>query len=77
MVLYTVYLLYSELAVFLFGGWIGFESIIEINNLNSGIPVTYVYLNFNDIAGGFITLFAIMVNNNWQIIVYMYTLQTQ
>ncbi len=76
MVLYTVYLLYSELGTLIFGGWINVDSIQVLNALNSDIPLDYIYLNFNDLASGYITLFSIMVNNNWQFVVFMYSLQT-
>lgn len=77
MVLYTVYIIYSELGVLFFGGTMSYQEQIILNSLNSDIPLSYVYLNFNDLANGCITLFALMVNNNWQYIVYMYTLQAK
>jgi hypothetical protein len=76
MVLYTVYLLYSELGTLIFGGWINMDTINLLVAQNSNIEASYVYLNFNDLASGYITLFSIMVNNNWQFVVFMYSLQT-
>ena len=34
-------------------------------------------MNFNDVMSGFITLFALMVVNNWYVIVLMYSDVTQ
>jgi predicted membrane protein len=51
------------------------DSIKVLNALNPNIELSYIYLNFNDVASGCITLFAIMVNNNWQYLVFMYSYQ--
>lgn len=36
------------------------------------IPDTYVLNNFNDLGAGMITLFELMVVNNWYLIASMY-----
>jgi two pore calcium channel protein len=46
-----------------FGGKIRFDSPGIIRN--SGIPDDYSLDNFNDFFSGFVTLFELMVVNNW------------
>ena len=70
-------MIYTQLACTFFGGWISFDKVTELSALDGGIADQYVYLNFNDYASGYITFFAIMVNNNWQYIVYMYSFQAK
>ena len=50
------------------------DSIDILSAENPNISNYYVYLNFNDFGSGCLTLFAIMINNNWQYIVFMYSL---
>lgn len=65
LVIYTFYLLYAEVCVMAFGSWLSYESIITLNNENPNISLAYVYLNMNDFASACLTLFSIMINNNW------------
>ena len=37
------------------------------------VPNIYVYNNFNDFATGLVTLFELLVVNNWWVIAEMYT----
>ena len=53
-----------------FGGDVNNTST-EIKN-DESVPDLYVYCNFNDLASAFLTLFELMVINNWQVIVEMY-----
>lgn len=57
----------------IFGGWINIDTIKLLTEKDNNIQSYYVYLNFNDFASGYMTFFAIMINNNWQYIVYMYS----
>ena len=43
---------------------------------NQSIPDTYTEMNFNDILNSFVTLFTLMVVNNWYIIVDMFVAVT-
>lgn len=62
LVLYTVFFLYIMIGQAWFGGKISTTSA-QIND--PGVPALYSLLNFNDFASGFITLFTLMVINNW------------
>ena len=53
-----------------FGGKIRSDSSQIIND--QSIPDIYIYNNFNDLMSGFVTLFELMVVNNWQVNVAMY-----
>ena len=54
-----------------FGGYIRTDSPEIVHN--SSIPDDYYLDNFNDFFMGFVTLFQLMVVNNWQVNVGMYT----
>ena len=41
--------------------------------MSNGIPTNYHLLNFNDILSSYMTLFQLMVINNWCVVVDMYT----
>lgn len=60
--LYTVYFEYTVLGQFLFGGKI---STTSAQTNDPTIPALYYLMNFNDFASGIITLFTLMVINNW------------
>lgn len=40
--------------------------------LNSDTQIQYIWLNFNDYFSGFLTLYSVMINNNWNYIVDIY-----
>lgn len=64
MSLFSFFLLFSTLSMFLTGGNItttAFDDAVDI-------PATYKYLNFNDFASSFITCFALMMINNLNIL---------
>ena len=51
----------------LFGGKINsaeFERIFEAND-DTDIGEDYIWLNFNDFSSGLLTLFSMMLFNNW------------
>jgi two pore calcium channel protein, plant len=62
--LYTVYFAFAELGMLLFAGAITTESAQKDN---PAIPALYYLMNFNDFLSSMVTLFHIMVVNNWYI----------
>ena len=66
----TVFYLFSIIGGLIFGGIINTNIIDTITN--NGIPSSYIYNNFNDMGSAFITLFELMIVNNWQVITQMY-----
>jgi two pore calcium channel protein len=65
--LYSLYFLYTLVGMEIYGGKINskiFESIFELNP-DSDIGGDYVWLNFNDYPSGLLTLFSMMLFNNW------------
>ena len=68
--LYSLYFIYSLIGIEIFGGKINsqvFEELFEVNE-DTEIGGDYIWLNFNDYASGLITLFSMMLFNNWQFI---------
>jgi hypothetical protein len=65
--LYMVYFFYASLGSILYGGAITRKTATEA----SAVPF-YWLMNFNDFGYGIITLFHIMVVNNWFVTVNMY-----
>ena len=66
--LYSLFFLYSLIGGEIYGGLIDtelFKLIDEINGDNTEIGPSYMWLNFNDFASGIITLFSMMLFNNW------------
>jgi len=53
----------------IFGGKIMEDSPEIIND--SGVPDNYYLINFNDLMSSYITLFILIVVNNWYVIVAM------
>lgn len=66
MSLFSFFLLFSTLSMFLTGGNITTTAFDDI----SDIPAIYKYLNFNDFASSFITCFALMMVNSLKIIAH-------
>ena len=76
MTLYSLYLIYASLGMYLFGGEVNREAL---NRLVEKYPdfeaeSSWLYLNFNDYVMALNTLFGIMWQNDWEGIVYMYEL---
>jgi hypothetical protein len=62
--LYTVYFFFSVLGQFLYGGKITTSSRqTEVGQT----PALYYLMNFNDFGAGVVTLFHIMIVNNWYV----------
>lgn len=60
--LYTVYFEYTVIGQLAFGGKI---STVSAQTNDPAVPPLYYLLNFNDFCSGIITLFTLMVINNW------------
>lgn len=68
--LLTIYYLFAQLGMQLFGGRIYKGS--RVIDQDASIPDNYHLMNFNDLLSSFTTLFALMVVNNWMVITAMY-----
>ena len=66
----TVYYIFSVLGQELFGGKVN-QSLVPAL-ANAGIPSNYIFNSFNDFGSGLLTLFELMIVNNWQFLVGMY-----
>ena len=69
--LFSVYFLWTIVGIEIYGGLVDTQLFVEIDRLNGDnteIGPTYMWLNFNDFASGLITLFSMMLFNNWQFI---------
>ena len=55
--------MFSVIGIFLLGGVIKKDSLAIVNDPD--IPSNYYLCNFNDLATSMITLFELMVVNNW------------
>ena len=68
--LYSLYFIYSLIGIEIFGGKINSKVFQELFDLNEDTEIggDYIWLNFNDYASGLITLFSMMLFNNWQFI---------
>ncbi len=66
----TVYYLFSVIGMELFGGRISQD--IATLLANKGVTNIYIFNSFNDFGSGIVTLFELMIVNNWQFIVAMY-----
>lgn len=68
--LYSLYWLYVLIGIEIFGGKINSNTFLRLLTVNpdAGIAGDYIWLNFNDFPSGLITLFSMMLFNNWQFI---------
>jgi len=74
-VLFTIYYVFALMGMLFFGGKI--KKNAEFITEDSGIPDTYHLMNFNDMSSSYMTLFALMVVNNWMVITGMYVAATR
>lgn len=74
-VLFTIYYVFALMGMLFFGGTI--KKNAPFITEDSGIPDTYHLMNFNDMCSSYMTLFALMVVNNWMVITQMYVAATQ
>ena len=68
--LYTIYFVYAILGELLFGGKITTQSS-QVYDPN--IYTLFYLMNFNDLGASYVTLFHIMIVNNWYVTVDMIT----
>ena len=68
-VMMTIFYVFAQLGMIIFGGEIR-ENSTEIIH-DSSIPDNYYLMNFNDLMSSLITLFVLIVVNNWYVIVQM------
>ena len=61
LVQFTVFYVFNLVGVWKWGGILSYKNTI----INGETPTDYVYCNFNDFFMGFMTLFDLMVVNNW------------
>ena len=64
-VLLIIFYLYAILGMYIFGGKVQ-KGLKEIES-DSSIPDTYHLCNFNDLFSSLVTLFTLMVVNNWMV----------
>lgn len=75
MILVVVYYVYASVGRMVFGGLI-YDTNPALAGNNEFATANYWELNFNDTVGGMVTLFSLMVVNNWYIISLGYILAT-
>lgn len=71
-VLYSIFAIYGLTGMLLFGGMITADT--EAIRNNDSTPNNWGLVNFNDYASSMVTLFTLMVVNNWFITVEMYAI---
>ena len=69
-VMITIMYVFTELGMALFGGQVTKTSPNIVHD--SSIPDNYYLVNFNDLISGMVTLFILIVVNNWYVIVAMF-----
>ena len=69
LVMATIFYVFAQVAMLMFGGLIKEDSTEIIHD--SSIPDNYYLMNFNDLMSSFVTLFVLIVVNNWFVIVAM------
>ena len=67
--LYTIFFTYAYVGEFMWGGKVTTKSA---QTADAGLPTLYYLMNFNDFANSMVTLFHVMVVNNWFITCNMY-----
>ena len=68
-VMLTIFYAFGQLGMVIFGGKIKLNSPEIV--ADSSIPDNYYLINFNDLMSSYITLFILIVVNNWYVIVQM------
>ena len=61
--LFVIYYFFSQIGIYLFGGYNTYGNGIVGND--PSVPQFYNLMNFNDFFSAYITLFALMIVNNW------------
>ena len=68
-VMMTIFYVFAQLGMIIFGGKIKSNSTEIV--ADSSIPDNYYLINFNDLMSSYVTLFILIVVNNWYVIVQM------
>ena len=68
-VMMTIFYVFAQMGMIIFGGKIRSNSPEIITD--SSIPDNYDLINFNDLMSSYVTLFILIVVNNWSVIVQM------
>ena len=68
-VMMTIFYVFAQLGMIIFGGKIKNNSTEIV--ADSSIPDNYYLINFNDLMSSYVTLFILIVVNNWYVIVAM------
>ena len=63
-VLVLIFYFFAQIGIFMFGGRVR-KDLAEVFDPSSGIPASYYLNNFNDLLSSYVTLFSLMVVNNW------------
>jgi len=64
-----IFYVFALWGMYMFGGIVKADS--PLIAINDGIPSDFVLMNFNDLFSSIITLFVLMIVNNWYVIVDM------
>ena len=67
--LFIVFFIYTQLGMAIFGGKINIYSTRD----DDAVPGLYYLLNFNSFGSGMITMYHMMIVNNWYETVKMYS----
>jgi len=70
--LYSLYLIFASIGLEFMGGRISVDVVAQLQQLDSEVSDTWVYLNFNDFVMSLNTLFGIMWQNDWEQLVVFY-----
>ena len=68
--MYSIYYFWNLIGIEIYGGLITPQMFDEVTKLNPDTEIghSYMWLNFNDFISGLLTLFSMMLGNNWQFI---------
>ena len=69
-ILFVIFYIFGQIGIYLFGGKNYFGND-KVGN-DPSVPEFYNLMNFNDFGSAFVTLFALMIVNNWLDIVQVY-----
>ena len=69
-IMMTLFYVFGIIGLYFFGGKITTSTDYIV--MDSSVPKLYYLCNFNDLANGFLTLFELMVVNNWFVIADLY-----
>eukprot|EP01017_Pseudomicrothorax_dubius_P043433 TRINITY_DN7231_c0_g1_i8.p1 TRINITY_DN7231_c0_g1~~TRINITY_DN7231_c0_g1_i8.p1 ORF type:complete len:208 (-),score=23.61 TRINITY_DN7231_c0_g1_i8:23-646(-) len=69
-VLFFVFYFYCIIGIHLLGGRLN----TSVDLKSHGIPDLYIYNNFNDFASGLVTFFELLIINNWNVQIEMFSI---